>query len=69
MQSTTDGKGIDTLQDETNMADVGVAILVATQSWGNEPLAPMAKEGERRILWPIRGSEGDEFRVGSVGLW
>lgn len=67
MQSTTDGKAIDTLQDETNMGAVGVAILVATQSWGTEPIAPTVKEGERRILWPIRGSEGEEFRT--RGLW
>ena len=46
----------DTIDDETNMADVNTAILVATQSWKEEPIPAATKPGERRILWPLQGS-------------
>ena len=62
---------MDSIEDETNMADVNTAILVATQSWGNEPIPPMAKAGERRILWPVSDRDGgaEEYGLGPGFAW
>ena len=59
MDSTTDGKGIDT------------ATLIATASndWKQDPLPEVRKDGERRILWPVRGNESEESPFGGGGLW
>ena len=61
----------DTIADETNMADVNVAILVATQSWSMDPLPMAAKSGERHIVWPAhdRDNNAEEYSIGSGGCW
>ena len=62
---------VDTIEDESNMTDVNTAILVATQSWSNDPIPPMSKDGERRILWPVgdRDSNAEEYSFGPGFAW
>lgn len=62
---------MDTIKDETNMADVNIAILVATQSWKEEPIPVAAKPGERRIIWPVHERDGspEEYSFGPGFAW
>ena len=62
---------MDTETDERNITDVDTAILVATQSWSNDPIPPMSKPGERRILWPVqdRDSSAEEYGLGPGFAW
>jgi len=60
MDSNKDGKAID------------IEILVATASndWKSDPIPPMKKEGERRILWPLNDSQDDDYpSLGPGFLW
>jgi len=51
----------DTEKDERNLTDVDTAILVATQSWKEEPIPAPAKPGERRIVWPVHGGHNGDL--------
>lgn len=62
---------MDSIEDERNLSDVDTAILVATQSWSNDPLPVAAKPGERRILWPVQDRDGsaEEYGLGPGFAW
>ena len=58
---TKDIEFMDSENDERNIADVNTAILVATQSWKEEPIPAPAKQGERRIVWPVSGGHNGDL--------
>ena len=59
MTSNKDGKQV----------DLEVLIATASNDWKQDPIPPVRKEGERRILWPTGHTESEEYSLGPGFLW